>query len=93
MKRLGTGSCMLALLTVWQTPVQAAPAVQADETDCVSRVDLYIMSARGRWSFFGTRKRPFGMVNVFPDTRNEGQASGGYNYRFRCSAFVIFTAG
>jgi putative alpha-1,2-mannosidase len=40
------------------------------------------MSARGRWFFFGTGKRPFGMVNVFPDTKNAGQAGGGYNYRF-----------
>jgi len=82
MKRLGAASCMLALLAVGQTPVQAEPAVQADETDYVSMVDPYIMSARGRWFFFGTGKRPFGMVNVFPDTRNEGQAQGGYNWRY-----------
>jgi hypothetical protein len=81
MKRLGVGSCMLALLAVWQIPVQAEPAVQADEPDYVSRVDPCIMSARGCWFFLGTGKRPFGMVNVFPDTRNEGQVGGGYNYR------------
>jgi len=82
MKRLGTVSCMLALLAVGQNPVQAEPAVQADEADYVSMVDPYIMSARGRWFFFGTGKRPFGMVNVFPDTRNEGQAQGGYNWSY-----------
>ncbi len=48
----------------------------------VSLVDPYIMSARGRWFFFGTGKRPYGMVNVFPDTSNEGQAGGGYNWKF-----------
>jgi predicted alpha-1,2-mannosidase len=66
--------------------VCAAPAVkevpEVNETDYVSMVDPYIMSARGRWFFFGTGKRPFGMVNVFPDTHNEGQAGGGYNWRF-----------
>jgi len=48
----------------------------------VDMVDPYIMSARGRWFFFGTGKRPFGMVNVFPDTHNAGQAGGGYNYTY-----------
>ena len=48
----------------------------------VDMVDPYIMSARGRWFFFGTGKRPFGMVNLFPDTLNAGQGGGGYNYRF-----------
>ena len=53
-----------------------------ESVDYVDMVDPYIMSERGRWFFFGTGKRPFGMVNVFPDTHNEGQAGGGYNYRF-----------
>jgi len=55
---------------------------QADITDYVGMVDPYIMSARGRWFFFGSGKRPFGMVNLFPDTKNAGQNGGGYNYRF-----------
>ena len=57
-------------------------ATAIEPTDYVDMVDPYIMSARGRWFFFGTGKRPFGMVNVFPDTSNEGQGGGGYNYRF-----------
>ncbi|MGB0416822.1 MAG: GH92 family glycosyl hydrolase [Coraliomargarita sp.] len=50
--------------------------------DYVDMVDPYIMSERGRWFFFGTGKRPFGMVNLFPDTKNDGQAQGGYNYSY-----------
>lgn len=57
-------------------------AVGGDNTDYVGMVDPYIMSARGRWFFFGTGRRPFGMVNVFLDTHNAGQGGGGYNYRF-----------
>lgn len=34
-------------------------------TDYIDMVAHYIMSARGRRFFFGTGKRPFGMVNVF----------------------------
>ena len=55
----------------------------AGATDYVAMVDPYIMSARGRWFFFGTGKRPFGMVNLFPDTKNAGQGGGGYNYRYK----------
>ena len=51
-------------------------------TNYVDMVDPYIESARARWFFFGTGKRPFGMVNVFPDTKNPGVRGGGYNYRF-----------
>lgn len=65
--------------TFLPAPVSANPA---EETDYVDLVDPYIMSSRGRWFFFGTGKRPFGMVNVFPDTLNAGQGGGGYNYRY-----------
>ena len=51
---------------------------EAERIDYVDMVDPYIMSARGRWFFFGTGKRPFGMVNLFPDTSNAGQGGGGF---------------
>jgi putative alpha-1,2-mannosidase len=63
-----------------EASTKAAKAERA--LDYVDLVDPYIMSARGRWFFFGTGKRPFGMVNVFPDTKNDGQAQGGYNYSY-----------
>lgn len=85
-----TISVLLSLAPVLSARAQstpAAPSAQADatvvSTDYVSLVDPYIMSARGRWFFFGTGKRPYGMVNVFPDTSNEGQGGGGYNWRFK----------
>lgn len=64
----------------------ASPAepkiASSDIGDFVEMVDPYIMSARGRWFFFGSGKRPFGMVSVFPDTHNAGQNGGGYNYSY-----------
>jgi hypothetical protein len=69
---------MIALST-WLAFFLAARLASAGRDsgkDYVGMVDPYIMSACGRWFFFGTGKRPFAMVNVFPDTRNALRASG-----------------
>jgi len=49
-------------------------------TDYVSLVDPYIETNRGRYFFFITGGRPFGMVGAAPHTRNKNQNGGGYNY-------------
>ena len=49
-------------------------------SDYVSWVDPYIETARGRWFFFSTASRPFGMICAAPHTRNKNQWGGGYNY-------------
>ena len=46
----------------------------------VSLVDPYIETNRGRYFFFITGARPFGMVGSAPMTRNKNQGGGGYNY-------------
>ena len=51
-----------------------------DYPDLVSWVDPYIESARGRYFFFVTGSRPFGMIGAAPLTRNKNQYGGGYNY-------------
>lgn len=48
--------------------------------DYVSWVDPYIETNRGRYIFFITGSRPFGMVGAAPLTRNKNQNGGGYNY-------------
>lgn len=48
--------------------------------DYVSKVDPYIETNRGRYFFFITGARPFGMVGSAPMTRNKNQGGGGYNY-------------
>lgn len=79
LKAVHVGCLFLASLPVLPAGA-AAVHDRADDSispvDYVDMVDPYIMSARGRWFFFGTGKRPFGMVNVFPDTSNEGQGGG-----------------
>ena len=51
-----------------------------ESSDYVSWVDPYIETNRGRYLFFITGSRPFGMVSTAPLTRNKNQNGGGYNY-------------
>lgn len=60
-----------------EVEVFAAPE---QDTDYVSWVDPYIETNRGRFFFFITGCRPFGMVGAAPMTRNKNQNGGGYNY-------------
>lgn len=60
-----------------EVEVYAAPE---QNTDYVSWVNPYIETNRGRYFFFATGCRPFGMVSAAPLTRNKNQNGGGYNY-------------
>ncbi|MEH6682556.1 MAG: GH92 family glycosyl hydrolase [Sediminicola sp.] len=55
-------------------------AAPSDYTDMVSWVDPYIETTRGRYFYFVTGSRPFGMIGAAPMTRNKNQMGGGYNY-------------
>ncbi len=46
----------------------------------ITWVDPHIESSRGRYVFFITGSRPFGMASAAPMTRNKNQYGGGYNY-------------
>lgn len=66
-------------LNVGLSEIEVYPAPE-DYTDYVSKVDPYVESARGRYFFFVTGSRPFGMISAAPLTRNKNQYGGGYNY-------------
>ncbi len=51
-----------------------------DYEDYVSWVDPFIETSRGRYFFFVTGSRPYGMISAAPLTRNKNQYGGGYNY-------------
>lgn len=59
--------------------IEVYPAPK-DYEDLVSFVDPYIETTRGRYFYFVTGSRPFGMVSSAPLTRNKNQMGGGYNY-------------
>ncbi|WP_461534096.1 GH92 family glycosyl hydrolase [Sinomicrobium sp.] len=55
-------------------------AAPEDRDEAVFWVDPYIETNRGRYLFFITGSRPFGMMSAAPLTRNKNQNGGGYNY-------------
>lgn len=59
--------------------IEVYPAPE-DYQDFVSWVDPLIETTRGRYLFFATGSRPFGMIATAPTTRNKNQWGGGYNY-------------
>lgn len=59
--------------------IEVFPA-RSENTDFVGWVDPYIETNRGRYFFFITGGRPFGMVGAAPHTRAKNQNGGGYNY-------------
>ena len=53
---------------------------RAGLSEPVELVDPYIETTRGRYFFFVTGSRPFGMISAAPMTRNKNQMGGGYNF-------------
>ena len=54
-------------------------AAQAEKTPA-DYVDPWIESAKSRYFFFNTASRPFGMVNLSPDTTVKSMWNSGYRY-------------
>ena len=65
-------ACRLLLLLLLQ-PILA----QAEPVD---QVWPWLDSANSRWFFFNSATRPFGMVNLSPDTEVDGAWGSGYRY-------------
>ncbi len=57
----------------------------------VDYVNPFVDSHKSRWFFFSSATRPFGMVNLSPDTQTEGSWNSGYLYdstRVRCFSHI-----
>lgn len=61
--------CLFSLITIAQGKLQP-----------VDYVNPLAGTAASRWFFFNTASRPFGMVNLSPDTRTGGDWMNGYLY-------------
>ena len=73
--------CVLSLIGhLLLTGLFAVRASAAEEKQPVDWVDPRIDSAHSRWIFFSSACRPFGMVNLSPDTDVKGAWNSGYCY-------------
>lgn len=57
---------------------------ESEEVSPTSKVDLvypFLDAANSRWFFFSSACRPFGMVNLSPDTEIDGAWGSGYRYK------------
>ncbi|WP_339719976.1 GH92 family glycosyl hydrolase [uncultured Paraglaciecola sp.] len=65
---------------VEQTPPQVISQNQDMELEPVDYVWPWLDSANSRWFYFNSATRPFGMVNLSPDTEIDGAWGSGYRY-------------
>ena len=70
-------AAMAAITFVLSQTAFAFPADSREPVDCV---DPLIDAANGRWFFFASACRPFGMVNLNPDMVAEKWWDSGYQY-------------
>jgi putative alpha-1,2-mannosidase len=57
----------------------------------VESVDPLIDTVESRWFYFNSASRPFGMVNLSPDTSTRGSWKSGYLYKdkeIRCFSHI-----
>ena len=76
----------LGLLTQYATPLHAD-----DQEDLTQYVNPQIDTHNSRWFYFSSACRPFGMVNLSPDTQTKGSWKSGYLYdddSIRCFSHV-----
>jgi predicted alpha-1,2-mannosidase len=82
MKKIPGISCraILVFLMCFSPSANVAGQGLQSTTRPVDLVYPYIDSANSRWFFFSSASRPFGMVNLSPDTRVDGTWGTGYRY-------------
>ncbi len=76
MKKLSQWKCFLAVVSVLCLPSLCFGTNKAP----VDLVYPYLDSVNSRWFFFDSASRPFGMVNLNPDTEIGGAWGSGYRY-------------
>lgn len=78
---------LLILLLVSHGPLAVAQTTE----DLTQFVDPHIDTHESRWFYFNSASRPFGMVNLSPDTQTRGSWKSGYLYgddQVRCFSHI-----
>ncbi|MFR9669235.1 MAG: GH92 family glycosyl hydrolase [Rikenellaceae bacterium] len=71
---------ILLVVVVSVVVMQVAKRVSSSQRDYVSLVYPHLDSENSRWFYFSSACRPFGMVNLSPDTEIDGTWGSGYRY-------------
>lgn len=88
MKRIQYLLCVTLMLIVVTCKNSPAPVSVIKPT---SLVNPFIDTHKSRWFFFSSASRPFGMVNLSPDSKTKGSWNSGYLYdslTVRCFSHV-----
>ncbi len=67
-------------MRVWALLAACATALAAERKSPVDYVDPLIDTKKPRWLYFSSASRPFGMINLSPDTMVDGDWGAGYVY-------------
>lgn len=72
---LGISLCLIFLVSC-----QSKKTAYLQKNQLVDKVYPLLDTENSRWFFFSSASRPFGMVNLSPDTEINGDWGGGYKY-------------
>ncbi|MGO4770498.1 GH92 family glycosyl hydrolase [Flavobacterium sp. W22_SRS_FK3] len=75
-----TGRIGLSLVLIFLVSCKAEKNSAFKNKEVVDRVYPLLDTENSRWFFFSSASRPFGMVNLNPDTEINGDWGGGYKY-------------
>jgi len=70
----------ISLLLIFLISCKAEKISSTKKGELVSMVYPLLDTENSRWFFFSSASRPFGMVNLNPDTEIKGDWGGGYKY-------------
>ncbi|AOW11297.1 GH92 family glycosyl hydrolase [Flavobacterium gilvum] len=74
--RIGIGICL-----VFQVSCKAVKTASLPNNQLVDKVYPLLDTENSRWFYFSSASRPFGMVNLSPDTQINGDWGCGYKYK------------
>nr|WP_315245420.1 GH92 family glycosyl hydrolase [uncultured Flavobacterium sp.] len=74
------GRIGISLILIFLVSCKAEKNTSANKNKAVDMVYPLLDTENSRWFFFSSASRPFGMVNLSPDTQINGDWGGGYKY-------------
>ncbi|MBP6758444.1 MAG: GH92 family glycosyl hydrolase [Flavobacterium sp.] len=75
------GSLGISFFLVFLVSCKTGNTVSLEKEQLVDKVYPLLDTENSRWFFFSSASRPFGMMNLSPDTGIKGDWGGGYKYK------------